>query len=45
MLLNNPKLVYFDNAALALKPKMVIKTGNDFYENPFSSVGGDSSLY
>ena len=45
MLLNNPKLVYFDNAALALKPKMVIKAGNDFYEKySISSRTADSKL-
>ena len=45
MLINNKKLIYFDNAALALKPKMVIKAGNDFYEKySISSRTADSKL-
>ncbi|QJR43960.1 aminotransferase class V-fold PLP-dependent enzyme [Mycoplasma miroungirhinis] len=31
MLINNPDLVYFDNAALSLKPDVVCEAGNDFY--------------
>lgn len=45
MLINNKKLIYFDNAALMLKPKSVIKEGNDFYTKySISNRTADSTL-
>ncbi|MFA5142111.1 MAG: cysteine desulfurase [Candidatus Woesearchaeota archaeon] len=33
LLVKNPKLIYFDNACMSLKPKQVIDAQNDYYEN------------
>lgn len=35
---NNPNLIYFDSAATSQKPKVVIDTLNEFYENYNSNI-------
>lgn len=45
LLLKNPELAYFDNAATTLKPQAVIDAVVDYYENLSANVGrGDHHL-
>ncbi|MBU2579515.1 cysteine desulfurase [Patescibacteria group bacterium] len=43
--INGKKLIYFDNACTALKPKSVIKAVNDYYQNLGVCGGNRSSHY
>ena len=45
MFKNNKNIVYFDNSALTFKPKLVIKSINDFYTKySVSTRTSDSTL-
>jgi cysteine desulfurase/selenocysteine lyase len=41
--INGKKLIYLDNACTVLKPKLVIKAVNDYYQNLGACAGGRSS--